>query len=260
MFRSQITSQTNAPVYICKKCFTNFTKKELFDKHIQYCLRNETVAVKMPEKITLLNSKIIPIDFRYLLLFMQTLNVLQNHLKHVSLLPMNLIRIRIKNKSEFYSKLNDEHISDEDYQHALTVWETFKCKTIKDFHDLYLKSDVLLLADVFENFRKVCLKHYKLDPVHYFTAPGLTWDACLKKTKQNYSFFTIMTCWWCLNKDYGEGGTHIAKKYEEANNKYMRDYDSNKRPKYIQYLDANNLYGCAMSRKLPAHGLSGWRI
>ena len=138
----------------------------------------------MPEKITLLNSKIIPIDFRYLLLFMQTLNVLQNHLKHVSLLLMNLIRIRIKNKSEFYSKLNDEHISDEDYQHVLTVWETFKCKTIKDFHDLYLKSDVLLLADVFENFRKISLKHYKLDPAHYFTAPGLTWDACPKKTKQ----------------------------------------------------------------------------
>ena len=187
LFRSQITSQTNAPVYIFKKCFTNFTKKELFDKHIQYCLRNETVAVKMPEKITFLNSKIFPIDFRYLLLFMQTLNVSQNHFKHVSLLLMNLIRIRIKNKSEFYSKLNDEHISDEDYLHALTVWKTFKCKTIKDFHDLYLKSDVLLLADLIENFRKICLEYYKLDPAHYFTAPGLAWYACL-------SFFTIMTC------------------------------------------------------------------
>ena len=83
-------------------------------------------------------------------------------------------------KQEFYSHLNDEEISDEDYQHAIKVWNTFGCKTIRDYHDLYLKSDVMLLADVFENFRKTCLHHYKLDPVHYYTSPGLAWDACLK--------------------------------------------------------------------------------
>ena len=70
-------------------------------------------------------------------------------------------------------------MSDEDYQHAQNVWKTFNCKTIKDYHDLYLKSDVLLLADVFENFRKTCLKHYKLDSVHSYTSPNLAWDACL---------------------------------------------------------------------------------
>ena len=85
-------------------------------------------------------------------------------------------------KEEFYSKLNDEDISDEDYQHAINVWNTFGCKTIKDYHDLYLKSDVLLLADVFENFRKTCLRHYKLDLAHYYTSPGLAWNACLKTT------------------------------------------------------------------------------
>ena len=83
-------------------------------------------------------------------------------------------------KDEFYSKLNDEDISDEDYQHAIKVWNKFGCKTIKDYHDLYLKSDVLLLADVFEKFRSTCLKHYNLDPAHYYTSPGLAWDACLK--------------------------------------------------------------------------------
>ena len=76
-------------------------------------------------------------------------------------------------KEEFYSKLNDEDISDDDYQHAIRVWNTFECKTIRDYHNLYLKSDVLLLSDVFENFRKTCLKHYKLDPAHYYTSPGL---------------------------------------------------------------------------------------
>ena len=76
-------------------------------------------------------------------------------------------------KEEFYSHLNDEEITDEDYQHAIKVWNTFGCKTIRDYHDLYLKSDVLLLSDVFENFRATCLKHYKLDPAHYYTSPGL---------------------------------------------------------------------------------------
>ena len=91
---------------------------------------------------------------------------------------------KLPSKEDFYSKLYDEHISDEDYQHAIQVWNTFNCQTLKDYHDLYLKSDVLLLADVFENFKKTGSKDYKLDPCHYYTAPGLAWDACLKETKQ----------------------------------------------------------------------------
>ena len=87
-------------------------------------------------------------------------------------------------KSEFYSKLSDEDITDADYQHALNVWNTFNFKTMCDYRDLYLKSDVLLLADVFENFRKTCLRHYNLDPAHYYISPGLAWDACLKETGQ----------------------------------------------------------------------------
>ena len=85
-------------------------------------------------------------------------------------------------KEDFYSKLNDENITEDEYAHAKTVWETFKCKTLGDYHDLYVKTDVALLADVFENFRKLCLEQYGLDPAHYFTSPGLSWDALLKKT------------------------------------------------------------------------------
>ena len=157
-------------------------------------------------------------------------------------------------KQEFYSKLNDEEISDEDYQHALNVFQTFNCKSIKDYHDLYLKSDVLLLADVFENFRKTCLKHYQLDPAHYYTSPGLAWDACLKTTKQELQLLDDYDMLMMFERGIRGGITHISKRYAEANNKYMKTYDPEKPSTYIQYLDANNLYGWAMSQSLPTHG------
>ena len=158
-------------------------------------------------------------------------------------------------KEEFYSKLNDEDISDEDYQHAIKVWNTFGCKTIKDYHDLYLKSDVLLLADVFENFRKTCLHHYKLDPAHYYTSPGLAWDACLKTTGQKLELIHDYDMLMMIENGIRGGITHISKRYAEANNKYMKNYKYDKKSSFIQYLDANNLYGWAMSQNLPTHGL-----
>ena len=157
-------------------------------------------------------------------------------------------------KEEFYSKLNDEHISDEDYKHAIRVWDTLGCKTIKDYHDIYLKSDVLLLADVFENFRKTCLKHYKLDPAHYYTSPGLAWDACLKTTGQHLQLLSDYDMLMMFEKGIRGGITHISKRYAEANNKYIKNYNPEKESTYIQYLDANNLYGWAMSQNLPTHG------
>ena len=85
---------------------------------------------------------------------------------------------------KFYCKLSDETVSQNDYEHAQNVWKEFNCKTLGDYHDLYLKSDVTLLADVFQTFRKTCMEAYKLDPLHYYTAPGLSWDALLKYTKK----------------------------------------------------------------------------
>ena len=83
----------------------------------------------------------------------------------------------------FYNKLSENGISEEDYAHAQTVWETFRMTTMGSYHDLYLRTDVLLLSDVFENFRNICLKAYHLDPAHFFTSPGLAWEAMLKMTK-----------------------------------------------------------------------------
>ena len=89
----------------------------------------------------------------------------------------------LPSKEEFYSKLTGEGITDEDYQHAHTVWKEFNIEPMKDYHKLYSLSDVLLLADIYENFRSICMNQYGLDPAWYFSAPGLAWDATFKNYK-----------------------------------------------------------------------------
>ena len=148
-----------------------------------------------------------------------------------------------------------EDISDEDYEHARKVWKTFNMKTLKDYHDLYNEAEVFLLADVFENFRDICIENYELDPAHYYTAPGLAWDAALKVTKVELELLTDIDMLHMVEKGIRGGVSMISTRYGKANNKYMGDsFDSNKPSKYIQYLDANNLYGWAMSKFLPTHG------
>ena len=154
----------------------------------------------------------------------------------------------------FYSKLSGRGITKTDYKHVWNVWNTFNMKTLKDYHEFYNITDVLLLADVFENFRDLCLKIYKLDPVYYFTAPGLAWDACLKMTNIQLELLSDVNMLLMFEKGIRGGISIISNRYGEANNKYMKDYDKNKDSKYLMYLDANNLYGCAMSEKLPTHG------
>ncbi|XP_072048929.1 uncharacterized protein [Amphiura filiformis] len=155
-------------------------------------------------------------------------------------------------KEAFYSKLNDTEISDEDYQHARNVWNTFGMKTMREYHDLYLKSDVLLLADVFENFRKTSLKNYKLDPCWFYTAPGLSYDGMLKTTGVKLELLTDYEKTLVFENGKRGGVSTISTRYAKANNKYMgEDYYPSKPTKYIVYIDANNLYGWAMSQPLP---------
>ena len=162
---------------------------------------------------------------------------------------------KIPPREAFYSKLSGRGITEKDYKHVWNVWNSFKMKTFKEYHELYNITDVLLLADVFENFRDICLKIYGLDPVYYFTAPGLAWDACLKITDIDLELLSDPNMLLMFEKGIRGGISIISNRYGEANNKYMRKgFNKNKPSKYLMYLDENNLYGCAMSMKLPTHG------
>ena len=152
---------------------------------------------------------------------------------------------------EFYSILNEEAISAEDYTHAQNVWDQFGCATLGDYHDVYLRSDVLLLADVFENFRAVAMQTYGLDPAHYYTAPGLAWDSMLRITDVELDTLADPNLYLMIESGLRGGVSMISKRHAEANNPYIDGYDSSKPNVYLQYFDANNLYGCAMSEMLP---------
>ncbi|XP_057296278.1 uncharacterized protein LOC130625239 [Hydractinia symbiolongicarpus] len=155
-------------------------------------------------------------------------------------------------KDAFYSKLNRTGISDADYAHAQKVWKDMKIKNMGVYHDIYLKTDVLLLADVFETFRETCLKHYQLDPANFYPAPGLAWQACLKKTKIKLDLLHDMDMFLFMEKGIRGGLTQAVHRHAKANNKYMGvRYKTTEETSYLQYLDANNLYGWAMIQKLP---------
>lgn len=144
---------------------------------------------------------------------------------------------QLPSKDKFYSLLTDKGISDEQYQLAVKVWNTFQIRTMGEYHNLNLKSDILLLAGVFENFRKTCLQYYTLDPRQNFTSPGLSWCAMLKMTNVKLEFMTDVDMF--IEKGMHGGISYIANIQEEANNKYMSNCDANKPSKYIMYLDAN---------------------
>jgi hypothetical protein len=151
----------------------------------------------------------------------------------------------------FYSNLYGSDCSLDDYAQAQTVWKTFQCKTFLDYHNLYLCSDVLLLTDVWENFRNTCYTHYNLDCIYYYTAPGLSFDAMLKHTKIKLELLSDIEMYEFCESGIRGGLSQISKRHAAANNKYMQNYDSTKADSSILYLDANNLYGWSMSQYLP---------
>ena len=172
----------------------------------------------------------------------------------------------------FYSRLSMKVISGQDYEHAQQVWNTMEKKTLSCYHDRYLKTDMLMLADVFEIFRNTCLRNYKLDLPHFYTAPRLAWQALLKTAivycehekrrkgcelcpnEFRLGLLTDIDMLLMVEKGIRDEITQTVKRYARASNKYTKDlYNLEKESIYLQYLGANNLYGWAMVHNLPTH-------
>ena len=134
------------------------------------------------------------------------------------------IETALPEKEEFYSSLSMEEFTDADYMHGKRVCKDFKIKNLGEYHDWYLKSDTVILADVFKNFRKMCLKIYELDPVKFISAPGLAWQAALKKAKVNLELLIDINMLLIIEKDIREGICAAIHWYAKANKK---DYDKN---------------------------------
>ena len=180
---------------------------------------------------------------------------------------------QLPSKDKFYSKLSEKGISNSEYEHAQKVWNTGKMTSIKEYHDFYLKTDVLLLADVFEDFRNNGMKSYGLDPARYWTLPGYSWDCMLKFTGIELELLTDINMYQFCEKGIRGGVSLIAHRYAKANNPYIDEEidklnierTKNNEPllkklnnpeepnSFIIYVDANNLYGGSngMSGLLP---------
>lgn len=159
--------------------------------------------------------------------------------------------------ADFHSCLYEQDIEAEDYEHAQNVWETFQIKDLGEYSDLYLKTDVLLLADVFESFRNNCMSSYGLDPAHYYTTPGFAWDAMLKFTNVKLELLTDIDMFLFVERGIRGGVSQCSNRFAESNNKYLPDYKEDEQEKFITYFDVNNLYGYGMTMPLP-YGAFEW--
>ena len=157
----------------------------------------------------------------------------------------------LPSKDAFRNDLTGDDISNQDYEFAEQVWLAMACESMGDYHDLYLYQDIFLLADIFEQFRKMCVKNYELDPAHFYTVPGLGWDAALKFTKVKLETIHDIEMHQFIERGMRGGISMISTRYAKANNKYLSDYDPEKPTSYNIYDDANNLYGHSMIQPLP---------
>ena len=179
-----------------------------------------------------------------------------NWLNHISKLDATTL----PPKSSFYNDLSESSCTDKDYKHATKVWRDFEMKSFKEYTDLYVKTDVLLLVDIFNRYRRECMSSYGLDSIHYFTCPGLTFDAGLKYCNVKLELLTNPDQYIFCERAIRGGVSTICHRFSEANNKYLPEsYDPTKPDRYLLYLDANNLYGYCMNQPLPEKNFK-WKV
>ena len=248
-------------------------KKVINDKEIKYRIRISDSCRFMQDSLTnlvdnLSELKIKEIDNDVLIKrFYNTYLLSENDINKFKLLlrkgvyPYECMdswkrfnETELPSKDKFYSTLNLENISDDDYAQAINVWNTFNINNLGEYHDLYVQLDTALLADIFENFRDKHIETDELDPAYFLTTPGLSWWACLKKTGVELELLTDENMFLTYEQGIRGGICNKVQGYAEANNKYMKNYDKNKESSFLMYVDANNLYGWTMSKKLPVDG------
>lgn len=155
----------------------------------------------------------------------------------------------------FYDTLRECHIDQQDYQHSQRVWSHFKCKNLLDYMIIYLISDVILLADVFENYRSFFLAKFSLDCTKYLSLPGLSYDCMLKYTKIKLDFIYDLETYEFLKKGLRGGVAMIPLRYARANNPQLENYDPKEPTTHLVYLDCNALYSSIMTKKIPYRDL-----
>ena len=224
----------NQLIFRCFRCKKNYKKD--FDKELikRFANTYELCNKDHNKLILLLRKSVYPYEY------------MDNwERSHETSLP---------NKEAFYSNLNMKDITDADYRHENKAFKEFKLKHLGEYHDLYVQSDTLLLVDVSENFRNMCIKVYKLEPAHFLSAPGLAWQACLKKTDVKLELLTDLNMLLMVEEAIRGGMCHAVHRCVKANNEYMKNYGKDKESSSLVYLDANNLYGWAMEQNLPVGG------
>ncbi|XP_067210017.1 uncharacterized protein [Linepithema humile] len=248
---------------LTKERYISFTKnvKDTEDKNSKICVKLRfidsfrflgTSLEKLASYLTIDELKISRSEFSYL--SAENFNLLTRK----GVFPYEYVdsvdKLRetcLPPRESFYSSLTGETVSESDYAHATNVWQTFSIETLGQYSDLYLKTDVLLLADIFQNFRNTCIKSYGLDPAQYYTLPGYTWDAMLKHTRVKFELLTDIDMVLFVKRGIRGGLSQCSNRYARANNKYMPSYDPSKPSSYLMYFDVNNLYGWAMCQQLP---------
>lgn len=158
---------------------------------------------------------------------------------------------QLPRRKDFYSLLNQQNISIDDYKYAQIIWKKFNIKTFGQYHDLYLETDVLLLADVFMNYTIMCLKDDGLDPSHYVSAPGMFNDSLYKSTSAEIKLITDLDQYNLVEKGIRGGMCMASHRYAKANNPKCPDYDERKPKSWILDEDMNALYSGAMTQYLP---------
>ena len=139
-------------------------------------------------------------------------------------------------------------VTDSHYAHTKKICKDLKIENLKNYHDFYVQSDTLLLAAIFKNFQNMCIETYELGPAHFLSTLGLAWRAALRKIKVRLDLVTDVNMLFMVEK--GIRGRIFHDWYAQANNKYVEDYDQNKKSSYLKNLDVNSFHGWAMSQKL----------